>query len=175
MTFAIDSPPGERALQTAATRTARFIVIPTGPDECSIDGLGAVFDHYHRTRAEGSNPQLTILGIALCLIGSRSTNIANRARSTLTALLGEHVTVFNQTIRFAQAAATGCRRKGATAAECAEAAGTAVPWYRDQNAERLSNAGQGLAADYRTLSREILGAYTLANEAATDRCAVWSR
>lgn len=171
----VDSPPGERALQTAATRAAHFIVIPTCPDECSIDGLGAVFDLYYRMRSEGANPQLTILGVALCLVGSRATSIADTARATLKDLLGEKVPLFAQPIRFAQAAATGCRRKGITAAEYAAAADATAPWYRDKSAERLSNTGTGLAADYQALSHEILTAYTLASELGDGRNAAWSR
>ena len=40
----IDSPPGDRALQTLAARAAHYLVIPTAPDDCSIDGLASKRD-----------------------------------------------------------------------------------------------------------------------------------
>lgn len=171
----IDSPPGERALQTAAARAARFIVIPTCADDCSIDGLGAVFDNYHRMRVEGANPQLRILGVALCLVAVRSTAITRRARHTLGALLGERVTVFDQTVRFAQGAAVDCRRLGLTASEYAALAAQATPWYRDRTAERFSKAAGGIAADYEALSIEILRHYSLAQELAAENTLAASR
>lgn len=170
----MDSPPGEKALQTAAARAARFILIPTCPDECSIDGLGVVFDHYHQLRHEGTNPQLGVLGVVLALVPVAGTAIARRARATLHELLGGQVPVFAQTVRFAQTAAVDCRRLGLTASEYAARACTAEPWYRDRASERCSTAAAGLAADYELLTAQILRRYALAVEADNARDCVGS-
>jgi len=162
----VDSPPGEKALQTAAARAAHFIVIPACPDDCSIDGLGAVYDRYWTLRSEGANDDLRILGVALTLLPAGATTIAARARRTLTDLLGQHTAVFDATIRFAQAAAVDCRRLGLTAVEYADAAASAAPWYADRTADRYSRAAHSLAEDYRSLVGEVLHAYTRAGEVA---------
>lgn len=54
----IDCPPGERAVQTLAAHASHHVVIPTAPDECSVDGLAAVFDRVQHLRNEGANPGL---------------------------------------------------------------------------------------------------------------------
>jgi chromosome partitioning protein len=142
----IDSPPGERALHTLAAHTAHHIIIPTTPDDCSIDGLGTVYHRYHQLRTDGANPRLTILGVALTLTVTNATTIQQRARTTLTDLL-HHTPVFNTTIRFAQAAATACRHHGHLAHE--------------HEHHTPTPSARGLANDYQHLTNEILTAYTL--------------
>ena len=156
----IDSPPGERAIQTLAARTAHHLVIPTAPDDCSIDGLGAVFGRFHHLRTEGGNPHLNILGIALTLTVTQATAVQRRVRHTLAELLDDRVDVFHTTIRFAQAAAVACRRDGRLAHEYEHAALTAEPWYSTTTpTENFSRAATGLANDYQQLTNEILTAH----------------
>ena len=156
----IDSPPGERAIQTLAARAAGHLLIPTAPDDCSVDGLGAVFELYQELRTDGGNPDLRIVGVALMLAVSNATAVRRRVRSTLTALLGSAVPVFESTIRFAQAAAVDCRRSGRLAHEYERAALDADPWWKHTAGagESFSRAASGLADDYQRLTNEILGA-----------------
>ena len=74
----IDSPPGDRALPTLAARAARLVVVPTAPDDCSFDGLTAVFERLTHLRQEGGNPDLEILG------GCAYPHGGNRASHPLT-------------------------------------------------------------------------------------------
>jgi chromosome partitioning protein len=158
----IDSPPGERALQTLAARAAHYLVIPTAPDDCSIDGLANVFDRYNNLRTDGGNPDLEILGVALTLTVTNAHAVRRRARQTLAELLGNQTTVFDHTVRFAQAAATDCRRTGRLAHEYEADAAAASPWWqhRDDTTQPVySGAATGLAEDYHALTNEILTTY----------------
>lgn len=157
----IDSPPGERAIQTLAARAAGHLLIPTAPDDCSVDGLGAVFELYQQLRTDGGNPDLAILGVVLMLTVSAATNIKRNVRATLTELLGTHVKVLDTTVRFAQAAAVDCRRDGRLAHEYEQAAQAAEPWWKNNNkGETFSRAATGLADDYQRLTNEILATFT---------------
>jgi len=155
----IDSPPGERAIQTLAARAAGHLLIPTAPDDCSVDGLGAVFDLYQQLRSDGGNTSLDILGVVLTLTVSTATNVKRTVRNTLRSLLGEQITVFDSTIRFAQAAAVDCCRDGRLAHEYEQAALSAEPWWKTTTkGESFSRAATGLADDYQQLTNEILAA-----------------
>ena len=157
----IDSPPGERAIQTLAARAAGHLLIPTAPDDCSVDGLGAVFELYQQLRTDGGNPDLGILGVVLMLTVSTATNIKRTVRATLTQLLGSHVKVLDTTVRFAQAAAVDCRRDGRLAHEYEQAAQAAEPWWKNTTkGETFSRAATGLADDYQRLTNEVLAAFT---------------
>lgn len=153
----IDSPPGERAIQTLAARAAGHLLIPTAPDDCSVDGLGAVFDLYQHLRTDGGNPHLDILGVVLMLTVTSATNVKRTVRATLAELLGAQVKVFDTTVRFAQAAAVDCRRDGRLAHEYEAAALAADPWWKNTTkGESFSRAATGLADDYQQLTNEVL-------------------
>jgi len=68
-------------LQTLAARAAHHLMIPTAPDDCSIDGLDAVFGRFNHLRHEGGNPDLRILGVALTLTLSQATAVQPRPKS----------------------------------------------------------------------------------------------
>jgi chromosome partitioning protein len=76
----IDTPPGERAVQTLAAHAAHHVVVPTAPDDCSIDGLATVFDRVQHLRTEGANPHLDILGVAITLTVSNARAVQRRLR-----------------------------------------------------------------------------------------------
>jgi chromosome partitioning protein len=155
----IDTPPGERAVQTLAAHAAHHVVVPTAPDDCSIDGLATVFDRVQHLRTEGANPHLDLLGVAITLTVSNARAVQRRLRHTLFDLLAGDVPVFFNSIRFAQAAATDCRRRGLLAHEYETAAHQAGGWWTQPDGERYSTAAAGLAADYSALADEILGAH----------------
>ncbi len=60
----LDCPPGEALVHTAAMTAAHHVLIPTQPDNASIDGLGRVFSQYLEVRAS-TNPDVRILGVVL--------------------------------------------------------------------------------------------------------------
>ena len=153
-----DLPPGDGAIGRAALRMGRFVLVPTPPDDAGIDGLGRVFAELQLASAD--NPGLEVLGVVLTLVVSGASAVERRARVDLEVLLGDQVTVFERTIRFAQAAAVACRGSGLLADEYAARAASATPWYRaraeGQPIERYSSAAAGLAEDYRLLADEVL-------------------
>ena len=165
----LDSPPGDRALQTLAARTARFVIVPTAPDDCSVDGLAAVFERVTHLRLEGGNPDLEFLGVVLTLTTANGTAIRRRARRTLHELLGD-IPVFEHTIRFAQAAAVDCRRSGQLAHEYEQAALDAPAWWEQRQHPEptlYSSAAASLAGDYHRLVNEVLGQYVIRTATAT--------
>ena len=60
----IDSPPGGEVIHLEAMAACRGVVIPTQPDQGSIDGLATVFRRLAEVR-QGPNPALEVLGVAL--------------------------------------------------------------------------------------------------------------
>ena len=153
-----DLPPGDGAIGRAALRMGRFVLVPTLPDDAGIDGLGRVFAELQLASAD--NPGLEVLGVVLTLVVSGASAVERRARADLEVLLGDQVTVFERTIRFAQAAAVACRGSGLLADEYAARAASATPWYRaraeGRPVERYSSAAAALAEDYRLLADEVL-------------------
>lgn len=164
-----DMPPGDSTLQRAATRSARWVVIPTTPDDAAIDGLGRIYSELALCADE--NPTMQVLGVALTLVVPGATAVERRARNDLRALLGDSVPIFERTIRFAQAAAVGCRSKGVLANEYEAAAAAATPWYKaresGQTVERFSSAAARLAEDYQLLVDEILAAVSTSTSSAS--------
>jgi cellulose biosynthesis protein BcsQ len=157
----VDLPPGEAILRQAATRCARWIVIPTKTDDGSIDGLNAVFGDF--LAARDTNPELSILGVAITLVNSSATAILADARRELAATLGETIRVFDPTIRFSEAMAVACRREGVLPFEYERTALVAAPKRFEalrlgRKPERFSSAAGGLSGDYQRLVNDILGA-----------------
>jgi cellulose biosynthesis protein BcsQ len=166
-----DCHPGEALIHTLALTAAHYVLIPTQPDLASIHGLGAVFGRLLEVRS-GTNPNVEVLGVVLGPVGTASTAIVRDTRAQLADILGDAVTVFDPTIRAAQAAAVDCRARGLLAHEYEQAAGAAAPWWQRRRSgaagPRFSSAAAGLAEDYQRLADAILGAFsTRQHELAT--------
>lgn len=152
-----DCPPGEALIHTAAMTAAHHVLIPTQPDDASIDGLGRVFSQFLEVRAS-TNPEVRILGVVLGPIPAGAVAIERRARAKLAELLGPEVRLFDTTVRLAQQAAVDCRERGLLAAEYEAEAEAAGPWIRVRKGPRYSRAATGLASDYTALAKEVIGA-----------------
>lgn len=166
-----DSPPGGEVLHLEAMTASRGVVVPTQPDQGSIDGLATVFRRLNEVRA-GPNPDLEVLGVALGPVPSQSTRLRADAVEKLQSLGGGAVHVFDTVIRSTQKIAVECRETGTlvheyeqAAVAAAEAAATAPKWYQLTPSERrkrrsFSSAAAGLAEDYQDLTAEILQRFT---------------
>lgn len=154
-----DCPPGEALIHTAAMTAAHYVLIPTQPDDASIDGLGRVFAQFIEVRSS-TNADVEILGVVLGPIPAGAVAIERRAREKLIELLGPDVRIFDTTVRLAQQAAVDCRERGVLAAEYEAEAVAAGPWIRVRRGPRYSRAASGLAADYTALAKEVIGAMT---------------
>ncbi|MFN2506274.1 MAG: ParA family protein [Acidimicrobiales bacterium] len=157
----MDCPPGEALIHTAAMTAAHHVLIPTQPDDASIDGLGRVFGQFLEVRSS-TNPHVQILGVVLGPIPAGASAIERRARAKLAELLGPDVPVFDTTVRLAQQAAVDCRERGLLAAEYEAEAEAAGPWIRVRKGPRYSRAASGLAGDYTALAKEVIGAVAAA-------------
>lgn len=153
----LDMPPGESWVSRAGMRFCNYVVVPTKTDEASFDGVGEV---YAQLRDSGSRAE--VLGVAITLVTSGAKAVVRHAREVLEAELGESAPVFEHTIRYAEAAAVDCRRRGILAYEYEEEARAAAKRRFEllrskKRPERFSSAASGLAADYHGLVNEILG------------------
>lgn len=159
-----DSPPGGEIIHLEAMSTARAVVVPTQPDQGSIDGLATVFRRLNEVRG-GPNPDLEVLGVALGPVPTQSTRLRGETLAKLDALGNGKVHVFDSVIRSSQKIAVECRESGLLVheyeVEAADAAANAPKWFQLSSAERkkrksFSSAAGGLARDYEALVQEIL-------------------
>jgi chromosome partitioning protein len=167
-----DSPP-TGSIHYELLTCAHFVIVPTAPDQASIDGLATVFRTLVEVR-DISNPSIEVLGTVLGPIATSATRLREDTAAQLEAVAGGRVHVFKQVIRFAQAAAVGCRNEGLLVHEyekaAEEAADSAPAWYalsKEQRRRRKtwSSAATGLAEDYSRLVEEILTRFTSLREA----------
>jgi cellulose biosynthesis protein BcsQ len=167
----IDCPPGEPGLQTQALVAARWILIPTEPDDASLDGLSGLADRV--VGVHHLNPEVAPLGVVLFGIPTSGTRIQADAREKLASIMGGICPVFKSMIRHAKAAAVDARNRGQLTIELAnDAEGQdRFAWKRalknrydsDSKGEetdeptRLVAASAGsLAGDYLQLTAEVL-------------------
>jgi chromosome partitioning protein len=166
----IDSPPGGEAIHLAALTASRFVIIPTQPDQGSVDGLATVFRSLVSVR-QSTNPSIEILGVVLGPVATAARRLRADTLARLGQQLAGRVHVFDHTIRQAQLVAVHCRDQGLLVHEYEQAARDALPWYRMSKEERrtarsFSQAAPGLADDYQQLTQEILARFRDRLEAA---------
>lgn len=151
----IDCPPGNRELQLLAAHTAQYALIPTKPDEASLDGMVRVarlFDTVRRT-----NPRLTLLGVVLFGIEARAHRVRAEVRAQVARELGDPGLVLDAEIRHVLAPARDARGRGELVHEYEQAVLAAPRFYEPGGRdERLAASAPGLAGDYQALTRELL-------------------
>lgn len=153
----LDMPPGDSWLSRAAMRFCNSIVVPTKTDEGSFDGVNDVFARIQ----EQPDAEIQVLGVALMLVTPSAKAVEREARKALADQLGEAAPVFEHTVRYAEAAAVDCRRRGILAFEYEQAASEAAKrrfefLRKGERPERFSSAAAGLAEDYQNLGQEII-------------------
>lgn len=151
----IDCPPGNRELQLLAMAAARFAVIPTKPDEASLDGMVRVARLFDTVR--GHNPSLELLGVLLFGIEARATAVRAEVRAQVAAELGDPDLVFTAEVRHLLAPARDARGRGQLVHEYEQAVLAAPRFYeKGGRDERLAASAPGLAGDYQMVTRELL-------------------
>lgn len=159
---AVDCPPSVTApLVGEALSLTRFAVIPTRPDEASIDGLASLAHHIGALAAVGgANPDLEVLGVVLFDVGATHTAIRRDAHHELSQLLGDIAPVLEPVIRSGPRAARDMRKHGLLAHEYEHQAEQALPWHEAHRQglqpPRFAANAPGLAGDYERLCHEIL-------------------
>ena len=157
----IDCPPGEELLHAEVLCAAKFVLIPTQPDDASIDGLAEVFDTYVSARAR--NPSLEVLGVAIGPVSSAATNLRASVRERLTSMLGTVVPVFDTIIRQSQAVAVQARSLGLLVHELEVLKKNSPKWWelpKEERKKRTIVDAAKLAEDYETLAAEIIARFT---------------
>jgi cellulose biosynthesis protein BcsQ len=165
----IDSAPGDFSLHEVLAATTHYYLVPTQGDRSSNDGIADVLMRIKASR-EGTvplNPALELLGIVVTFVPTGGKAIDRQIRGDIRELLGDDVTIFSPSIRWAKQAAMGVREKGLGVAEYEAAKAVAekhMPWYKAKSLgvkpERFSSAAAGLADDYQRLVEEVLAAFT---------------
>ena len=160
----IDTPPSSSQLIQMALGAARWLIIPTPPDASSIKGLRFVADKLADARTH--NPDLEVLAAVLTRVGVQSTAIRAQAVRTLTGILGDAAPLLSHSVRIAEKAAVRGRERGLLAYELAEQQDGRPIWsylrakepipdlMQSASSDRL--AARGLAADYFTITQDLL-------------------
>jgi len=161
----VDTPPGEALLQRAVANTAHFALVPTQPDDASIDGLNRVA--LRMLEAHSTNPDYDLLGVVLGPMVKSGNKLKAETEQELETLLKGKWPIFESTIRFAQRAAVDCRREGKLAYEYEKIAeewkaGKSISQRikeRKSGKAAYSSAAGGLAQDYQSLAEEVLAEF----------------
>lgn len=151
----IDCPPGNRELQLLAMHASRYALIPTRPDEASLDGMIRVARLFDTVRT--ANPHLELLGVLLFGIETRARRIRTEVREQVQDELGDPNLVLTTEIRHLLAPARDSRSRGELVHEYEEAVLAAPRFYEPGGRDgRLATSAPQLAEDYQALTRELL-------------------
>lgn len=160
----IDCPPGQETLQQAALAAARWALIPVKTDASSRKGLR---DVARRLDAVVSiNPDLDLLGIVLFGVNRSAKRVSESAREAIRKDLGSGASIFDTSIRHAEAAAQESRERGLLAFELEEAVLAAPKWWelrRGSGQEHdgpRSKSAVGVAEDFQALGEEVVARIT---------------
>lgn len=146
----IDHPPLVRPLREMGLAASRFAVIPTRPDDCSIDGVGGVARDF--TSVRQVNPDIELLGVVLFGVGSSSKSLRDDVRRKVSAGLGETAPVFDPVIRYMEAPATNARNEFLPVHEYARQM-MASAKFTDR---KRGHSAAKLAGDYLDLTTDLL-------------------
>jgi len=161
-----DCPPGNQGgLQLAALQAARFVLIPTRPDEASLDGLRRIAKLFAAVRADG-NPDLELLGVVLADIGSQSRAIMREARADVERMFGRDDAMCVTTIRHAEAPSRDARKLGKLVHELDRELYASLSTLPDMGPRRFATSAPGLAGDHQRLAAEIAERISARVEAA---------
>lgn len=163
-----DCPPKSPGLHSIVLHVARWVIVPTGSDNGSLEGLIEIGPAIKKARE--NNPDLDYLGIVITAHDPKATRILRHVRETLDQSVGDKVPLLDTFIRLAYKAGVDARNHGLLAHEmvreipaakaarfkalrAAKKAGT--PLDSDDLPEAISQTTVDLAGDYRSLATEI--------------------
>ena len=157
----IDCPPGIGELQLLALSAARFAIVPTKPDDASLEGLELVSKRFASSREV--NPLLELLGVVVFGVESGATVIRSDALRKVQAALGP-AAPFKATVRHLSAPSVGARNRRQLVHEYETDAKTQEPFWAALRAgapgkhnKRLSaKSSSTLATDYQNLTAEVI-------------------
>jgi chromosome partitioning protein len=170
----IDTPPGDRVIAEGALIAATSVIIPTRPDDASIDGVVRVAERFQAVSTR--NPSLRLAGVVIFATNSRGQRVERKVREKLGDMLGGAAPVFESRIRYLESASVDARQNGLLVHELEDAVEqargerlAAIREGRKPSSELFSSSGrrrndddkpatgvEGLAEDYQNLTQEIL-------------------
>lgn len=151
----IDTPPKLPTLQKLALGAAHWLVIPTKPDDGSLDGLEYVTTLFQS--AVTINPALDLLGVFIAGVSISATSIRRKARISLARDLGGGDLLLQTILRTSDTCAYECRHRGLLVHE-----------LETQN-RKFAQSAAGLAQDYQALTTEIVSRIADAEAAAATK------
>ncbi len=105
----IDCPPSLSLLTVNALTAADEVLIPVVPDYLAARGLGMLLDSIERMRKNKLNPRLSVAGVILTMVDSRTTH-SRETMESIRAFLGDRIPILGEVKRStktAEAAAAG--------------------------------------------------------------------
>lgn len=146
----IDTPPGQSHVRRMAISAARWVIVPTKPDDGSLDGVAGIANDFEQVY--NVNPDVELLGVLLFAIGSGSKNVRKEVRAKLEAGLGDPDLIFEEIIPGLEAPATNARNKGQLVYEYATEL-LSAPTYLER---KTAKSAQTLAAHQERLANEVI-------------------
>jgi cellulose biosynthesis protein BcsQ len=160
----IDSGPGDTPLLDVYLNIARYLLVPSGEDEASIDGVELLAGRYLRAKSAGA--LIDLLGVILFGVNPRATTRNRATFERIAELLeGSGSSAFQTTIRSDKASAIDMRNQHLSAGELVAAAerqkqsrlrALAGGRKAKRDDELWSRDPSGLALDYQNLGKEIV-------------------
>ena len=141
----LDVAPGSLVLQLQAMVAGDMVLVPCRSDASSRKGLRTVARRFRA--ALPYNPSLRLIGIVLFGVTTMATRIKDDMRQLLEQDVQGAAPVFQTAIRYVEKAAVECRNTGLLPHELAK---------KDDIDRGLAKSLKGLAADYRSLTMELM-------------------
>lgn len=164
----LDCPPGDEALQTAATAAARWLMVPVKSDSSSRKGMKAVVNRLGAVVED--NPEIDLLGIVLTGIGTSATTVRKNAEQAIAEAFGGSTDiVFGKTVRHSEATAAAARERGLLVHELDNEVRNGPKWYEvlrgDAPAQALApRSSSTVADDLLAVTEEMVRRITAAEE-----------
>lgn len=157
--FFFDTPPSAGASPAdAALRLGEWVVIPTRTDRNSLDGVAAMLRRIV-SNSQDAATRIKVAGVVLFEVNPKATAMNADTRSELSEDLDGAFRIFDATIRHADKAQRQAKEVGMVAAEYADLARSAEPWFeavkRGETPVSFASNADSLAGDYERLAAEL--------------------
>jgi chromosome partitioning protein len=156
--FFFDTPPSAGSSPAdAGLLLGEWVVIPSRTDRNSLDGVAAMLRRI-LTNAPDPDDLIKVAGVVLFEINPQATSMNADTRSELSEDLDGAFRIFDAMIRHADKAQRQAKEVGMVAAEYADLAHSAEPWFeavkRGEAPVSFASNADSLAGDYERLAAE---------------------
>lgn len=156
--FFFDTPPSAGSSPAdAGLLLGEWLVIPSRTDRNSLDGVAAMLRRILANTADKEN-LIKVAGVVLFEINPKATSMNADTRSELAEDLDGAFRIFEAMVRHADKAQHQAKEVGMVAAEYADLARAAEPWFeavkRGETPVSFASNADSLAGDYERLAAE---------------------